>query len=205
MATYLGRLECTLTRDSEGFLVTSPSYRFDLAIEEDFVEEVGRLYGYQSIPAVAAAHAQPMRPDRETLRPIGSVKRLLVGRGWQEVVTFGFVSSAWESKLFPSRDAHGAPIRVENPIAAHLDVMRTTLAGGLVDVLRNNLARRQERIRIFETGRVYLRTDDGYAQPLRLGGLAYGAAVPEQWGEKPAPSISSTSKAMWKRCSRRVR
>ena len=184
MMSYLERLNCTLTRDGEGFAVTPPSYRFDLAIEEDFVEEIARLYGYEAFPAVAAAHAQAMRPDRETLRPITSVKRLLVARGWQEVVTFGFVSASWESKLFPSQDARGAPIRVENPIAAHLDVMRTTLAGGLIDVLRNNLARKQERIRIFETGRIYLRTDGRYDQPQRLGGLAYGATVPEQWGEK---------------------
>ena len=184
IATYLTRLECTFTRDGEGFEVTPPSYRFDLAIEEDLVEEIARLYGYDAIPAVAAAHAQAVRPDQETLRPTAAVKRLLVARGWQEVVTFGFVSSSWEAKLFPARDARGAPIRVENPIAAHLDVMRTTLAGGLLDVLRNNLARKQERIRIFETGRIYLRTDGGYDQPPRLGGLAYGPAVPEQWGER---------------------
>jgi phenylalanyl-tRNA synthetase beta chain len=92
------------------------------------------------------------------------------------------VSSAWESTLFPARDANAAPIRVRNPIAAHLDVMRTTLAGGLIDVLRTNLSRKQERLRVFEAGRCFWRAGQGYEQPLRLGGLAYGDALPEQWG-----------------------
>ena len=184
IAAYLTRLDCTLARTGDNFSVTPPSYRFDLAIEEDFVEEVARLHGYDAIPAIAAAHAQTMRPDREALRPVSAIKRLLVGRGWQEAVTFSFVSSSWESKLFPTRDAQAAPIRIENPIAAHLDVMRTTLGGGLIDVLRNNLARKQERVRVFETGRVYLRAANGYDQPRRIGGLAFGSAVPEQWGEK---------------------
>jgi phenylalanyl-tRNA synthetase beta chain len=184
IATHLSRLDCMFTRAGDVFSVTPPSYRFDLSIEEDFVEEIARLHGYDAIPAIAAAHPQPMRPDREGLRPVTVLKRLLVGRGWQEAVTFSFVSSSWESKLFPARDAQGAPIRVENPIAAHLDVMRTTLAGGLIDVLRNNLARKHERIRVFETGRVYLRSERGYDQPQRLGGLAYGPVAPEQWGEK---------------------
>ena len=184
IASQLSRLDCTFSRADDDFIVTPPSYRFDLAIEEDFVEEIARLHGYDAIPAIAAAHAQPVRPDRETARPTVAAKRLLVSRGWQEAVTFSFVSSTWESKLFPSRDARQSPIRVENPIAAHLDVMRTTLAGGLIDVLRSNLARKQERVRIFETGRVYLRTENGCDQPQRLGGLAYGAVLPEQWGER---------------------
>jgi len=184
IAVHLSRLDCTYTRAGDDFSVTPPSYRFDLAIEEDFVEEVARLYGYEAIPAVAAAHVQPMRPDPEARRPVAAIKRLLVGRGWQEAVTFSFVSSSGEAKLFPARDARAAPIRVENPIAAHMDVMRTTLAGGLLDVLRNNLARKLERVRIFETGRVYLRGDERYDQPSHLGGLAYGPVAPEQWGEE---------------------
>ena len=111
-----------------------------------------------------------------------AIKRLLVARGWQEAITFSFVNSAWESTLFPARDARAAPIRVRNPIATHLDVMRTTLAGGLIDVLRTNLSRKQERLRVFEAGRCFWRAAQGYEQPLRLGGLAYGDALPEQWG-----------------------
>ena len=184
IAVHLSRLDCSYTRAGDDYSVTPPSYRFDLAIEEDFVEEVARLYGYDAIPALAAAHPQRMRPDREAVRPVAAIKRLLVDRGWQEAVTFSFVSSSSEAKLFPARDARAVPIRVENPIAGHLDVMRTTLAGSLLEVLRNNLARKLERVRVFETGRVYLRADGRYEQPLKLGGLAYGPVAPEQWGEK---------------------
>ena len=112
-----------------------------------------------------AAAARRCCPIREAVRPVIAIKRLLVARGWQEAITFSFVSSAWESTLFPARDARAAPIRVRNPIAAHLDVMRTTLAGGLIDVLRTNLARKQERVRIFEAGRCYWRAEQGYEQP----------------------------------------
>jgi phenylalanyl-tRNA synthetase beta chain len=123
-----------------------------------------------------------MLPDAEAVRPAMAIKRRLVACGWQEAITFSFVSSAWESTLFPARDGRTAPIAVTNPIAAHLDVMRTTLAGGLLDVLRTNLARKHERVRVFEAGRCFWRADQGYAQPVRLGGLAYGDALPEQWG-----------------------
>jgi phenylalanyl-tRNA synthetase beta chain len=182
IGALFGRLGFSSTREGDDFLVTPPSYRFDLAIEEDFVEEVARLHGFDVIPVAVSAQRQAMLPAAETTRPTMAVKRLLVARGWQEAITFNFVSSAWESALFPGRDERGAPVGVRNPIAAHLDVMRTTLAGGLLDVLRTNLARKQERVRIFEVGRCYQRAVQGYDQPMRLGGLAYGDALPEQWG-----------------------
>ncbi len=177
-----GRLGFSSTREGDDFLVTPPSYRFDLAIEEDFVEEIARLHGFDSIPVAVSAQRQSMLPAPEAARPAMDVKRLLVARGWQEAITFNFVSSAWEAALFPGRVESAAPIRVRNPIAAHLDVMRTTLAGGLLEVLRTNLARKQERVRVFETGRCYWRAAQGCDQPMRLGGLAYGEAAPEQWG-----------------------
>jgi phenylalanyl-tRNA synthetase beta chain len=182
IATLFTRLGFSFERVDEDFLVTPPSYRFDLVIEEDFVEEIARIHGFDAIPAVAARHAQTMVPYAEAVRPAMAVKQRLVARGWQEAITFSFVSSAWESTLFPARDGRTAPIAVTNPIAAHLDVMRTTLAGGLLDVLRTNLARKHERVRVFEAGRCFWRADQGYHQPVRLGGLAYGDVLPEQWG-----------------------
>ncbi len=182
MATLFGRLDLTYTRDGADFLVTPPTFRFDLAIEEDFVEEIARLYGYDAIPAVPSAHVQAMLPAPEASLSEGALKRRLVARDWQEAITFSFVSSAWEASLFPDRHGNAAPIAVLNPIASHLDVMRTTLAGGLIEVLRTNLARRHERVRVFETGRCFIRTDGGCDQPLRFGGLAWGHASPEQWG-----------------------
>ena len=101
--------------------------------------------------------------------------------------TFSFVSSATEAALLPDRAPDALPLAVLNPIASQLDVMRTTLAGGLIEVLRTNLARRAERIRVFEVGRCFLRAAPGSDQPLRLAGLAYGGAVEvECWAQFPA-------------------
>ena len=186
--SLFGRLGVAFTRAGDEFLVTPPSYRFDLAIEEDFVEEIARLHGFDAIPAIVAPQPSAMLPSVEAVRPMMAFKHGLVARGWQEVVTFSFVSSAWEKTLFPARDASAAPILVQNPIAAHLDAMRTTLAGGLIDVLRTNLARKQERLRLFEAGRCYWRAAQGFDQPQRLGGLAYGDALPEQWGSPSRPT-----------------
>ncbi len=187
IAEYFRRLGCKVSVQADGWQVTPPSYRFDLAIEEDFVEEVARLYGYDAIPAAPSAHVQRMLPAAESQRPAADLKRRLAARDWQEVITFSFVSGATEEALFPERPETQRPLRVMNPIAAHLDVMRTTLAGGLLEVLRTNLARREERVRIFEMGRCFERTANGDRQPLRLGGLAYGDALPEQWGAARRP------------------
>ena len=98
------------------------------------------------------------------------------------------MSSAAEATLFPDRPSAAAPIAVQNPIATHLDVMRTTLAGGLLDVLRTNLARQHDRVRVFEVGRCFLRDGNGdLLQPFRIGGVAYGPALPEQWGAAKRP------------------
>ena len=184
MEGIFDRLELVHARSGDDFLVTPPSYRFDLAIEEDFVEEIARLHGYDAIPAVPAAHVQTMLPDPErALAPL-ALKRRLVDRDWQEAITFSYVSSAWESALFPGRDPDAAPIAVLNPIASHLDVMRTTLWGGLINVLATNLARKHDRVRVFETGRCFVRDGQGCLQPLSIGGLAYGDALPEQWGSQ---------------------
>src|SRR5208283_1558367 len=105
------------------------------------------------------------------------------GRDYQEIITFSFVSAAWEHAL----GIESNPIRVLNPIASNLDVMRSSLLGGLLDTLRTNANRKQDRVRIFEIGRCFARGGDGYDQPLRIAALASGAALPEQWGEAKRP------------------
>jgi phenylalanyl-tRNA synthetase beta chain len=182
IGTLFARLGLAFTRDGKDFIVTPPSSRFDLAIEEDFVEEIARLVSYDAIPAKPSAHVQTMLPDPEDAISPLALKRMLAARDWQEAVTFSFVSSATEAKLFPERASAAAPIAIQNPIASHLDVMRTTLAGGLLEVLQTNLARQHDRIRVFEVGRCFLRDSNGAEQPMRIAGLAYGPAVPEQWG-----------------------
>jgi len=165
-------------RSGDNFLVTPPSRRFDLAIEEDFIEETARIFGYDNIPAAPSAHVQHMLPDPERERSRHQVKRALVDLGWQEIVTFGFVSSLTEAALDPAVQ----PVRVQNPIAGHLDVMRTTLLPGLIETLRINVNRKAPRARLFELGRTFQHDGAGFAQPMRIGGLAYGPALPEQWG-----------------------
>ena len=179
VADVFTRLGLPFAKSGRDFTVTPPSRRFDLAIEEDLVEEVARIHGFDNIPATPRAHVDRMLADPEGTRPRRAVQRALVDLDWQEVVTFSFVSSGMEAAL----DASARPIKVLNPIAAHLDVMRTSLLPGLVDTLRTNVNRRLSRIRIFEVGRIFTRANSHYDQPLRVGGLAFGPALPEQWGE----------------------
>ncbi|HEX8739560.1 MAG TPA: phenylalanine--tRNA ligase subunit beta [Casimicrobiaceae bacterium] len=178
IADVFRRLDFPAARRGNDFVVTPPSYRFDLAIEEDLVEEVARIHGYDAIPARLGAHAIGMLPQAEGRRTPRTLRHRFAARGWQEVVTFGFVAAATERLL----DASARPIEVLNPIAAQLDAMRTTLLPGLIGTLQTNLRRRTAFARIFEIGRVFAR--DGLAQPMKLGGLAFGTSVPEQWGEK---------------------
>lgn len=172
------RLGIAVRRVGDDFDVTPPPWRFDLAIEEDYVEEVARVHGYETIPAAIGAHVPSMPAKPESRRTSFALRRALAARDWQEVVTFGFVSSEVERALDPA----AAPIPVRNPIAAHLDVMRTSLIPGLVEVLRANAGRRETRVRVFELARVFGRDGGTLRQPLKLGGLAWGPALPEQWG-----------------------
>jgi phenylalanyl-tRNA synthetase beta chain len=102
-----------------------------------------------------------------------------VTRDYQEVVTYSFVDAEWEADL-----GNVAPIPLKNPIASQMGVMRSTLWGGLLDCLRFNVNRKQPRVRIFELGRIFVTGEEGFDQPLRLAGVAFGTAVPEQWGDK---------------------
>ncbi len=178
IADVFTRLGLAFARDHSDFVVTPPARRFDLAIEEDLVEEVARIHGYDAIPAAPTAHVQRMLPDPEEHRTGHAVRRRFADRDWQEIVTFGFVSSATEAALDPA----AVPIRVMNPIAAQQDVMRTSLLPGLVETLKTNVNRKMTRVRVFELGRVFRHAGAGFLQPLRMGGLAFGPAAPEQWG-----------------------
>ena len=168
--------------------VTPPSWRFDLAIEEDLIEEVARVIGFNQLPDTAPMAPVLPRPQAEGRRSSHAVRRAVAALGYQETINFSFVEARWESELHGNAD----PIKVLNPIAAPLAVMRSSLIGSLVQVLRHNLARKAPRVRVFELGRVWWRdagvaSSDtsvaGVAQPLRLGGLAYGPATATQWGQ----------------------
>ncbi|MDP2878768.1 MAG: phenylalanine--tRNA ligase subunit beta [Sulfuricella sp.] len=161
------------------FQVTPPSYRFDLAIEADLIEEMARLYGYDNIPALPPRGSLNMLAQSEAARGRDALQALLTARDYQEVINYSFVDAAWE------RDIAGndSPLPLKNPIASQMGVMRSTLFGGLIDNLSFNLNRKQERVRLFETGCCFYRSAEGFNQPERIAGLCYGNAKPEQWGE----------------------
>jgi phenylalanyl-tRNA synthetase beta chain len=187
MSQIFTRLGLAFEFDGEIFAVTPPPYRFDIEIEEDLIEEVARIYGFEKIPAHPPTAANEMRATNETRRSIHAIRHALAARDYAETVNFSFVDEQWERDFAGNEN----PVRLLNPIASQMSVMRTTLIGSLISVLRHNLNRRAERIRVFEAGRVFLRDPsvpagelavEGYAQPKRIGALAYGPVAEEQWG-----------------------
>ncbi|MGB6116057.1 MAG: phenylalanine--tRNA ligase subunit beta [Comamonas sp.] len=188
----LTRLGLAPTEHDGVISVTPPSYRFDLRIEEDLIEEVARIIGYQKLPADAPLGRITPRLRAESERSRYAARRELAALGYQETVNFSFVEERWEHELA----GNDAPIRLLNPIASQMSVMRSSLLGSLMQALKFNLDRKAARVRIFEVGRVYRRdasvrdtdaTVQGYAQPVHIAALAYGAAAPLQWGEKERP------------------
>ena len=191
-AGIFSRLGLACKETADGFEVTPPSYRFDIAIEEDLIEEIARIHGYERIPANQPRARAAMSPQREALRPMIRVKEAVAARDYQEVVNFSFVEAEWERDLCGNQ----TPVTLLNPISSQASVMRSSLAGSLVANVRYNLNRKQSRVRAFEIGRVYRAdaavedgplTVGGIAQPLKLGGIAYGPAYPEQWGWRERP------------------
>jgi phenylalanyl-tRNA synthetase beta chain len=169
-------------------IVAPPSWRFDIQIEEDLIEEVVRVIGFDKLPkrAPKAPVTSQVRPEAQ--RSLYAVRRSVAARGYQEAITFSFVEEKWEADFA----GNTAPIRVLNPIASPLAVMRSSLIGSLVEVLKTNLARKADRVRIFEVGRVFKRdasvadgaqTVAGFDQPVRVSGLAYGSADALQWAQ----------------------
>lgn len=183
IAGLFSGLGLPFVREGDDFLVTPPSWRFDIEIEEDLIEEIARLFGYDNIPAPAPRGRLKMMVQPEAQRPQARIRQMLVDRGYQEVVNFAFVEEAWEADFA----ANAAPIRLANPIASQMAVMRSTLFGGLISNLVTNLKRKQTRVRLFETGRTFYRDAQGtpvagFHQPWKLAGLAYGGALPDGWG-----------------------
>lgn len=175
---------------SAGLLtVVPPLYRFDLQIEEDLIEEVARMVGYNNLP-----HTPPQAPitakiRSETERSSFAVRRSLAALGYQETINFSFVEESWEHGLAGNAN----PVKLLNPIASQMGVMRSSLLGSLVQALKFNQARKQPRVRLFEIGRVFLRdasvlntdtTVQGFHQPMRVAGLVCGSVDVLQWGRK---------------------
>jgi phenylalanyl-tRNA synthetase beta chain len=183
IATLLQRLQLDFTANGDDYRVTPPSFRFDLSIEVDLIEELARLYGYDNIPAQAPQAALTMLPCSELQRPLARIRQTLVVRDYQEIVSYAFLEKQIETELCGNDN----PVALQNPIASNLAVMRSSLIGGLVGALRFNLNRKQARVRLFEAGACFAKVNDEYVQSQMLSGLAYGAAQPEQWGDAARP------------------
>lgn len=187
IADIFTRLQLDFVREEGKFLVTAPSYRFDIEIEEDLIEEVARVYGFENIPTRPPVAPSAMLIEPENTRSLFAIRHQLADLGYQEVVNMSFVESSWEQD-FAGNDA---PIRLRNPIASQLSVMRSSLIGSLVANVRYNLNRKAGRVRAFEIGAVFKRNPEvqdgplsvaGYEQPKRVAAIAYGPALDEQWG-----------------------
>ncbi|HEY6241202.1 MAG TPA: phenylalanine--tRNA ligase subunit beta [Burkholderiales bacterium] len=171
----------------EAFVVTPPSFRFDIEIEEDLIEEVVRVYGFERIPARPPRAPATPRVQSEAHRSPHALRQQLAASDYYEAINFSFVDAQWETDFAGEVN----PIRLVNPIASQLAVMRSTLIGSLVSNVAYNLGRKLVRVRVFELGRVFLRDPvaiegaldvAGVRQPMRLGAIAYGPALEEQWG-----------------------
>ena len=195
MPVSLDQCEAIFTRlgfdqqiEGDTIRVTPPSHRFDIQIEEDLIEEVARVIGFDQLPDMPPLAPVTARVRVEAQRNSHTVRRALAGLDYQEGIHFSFVEERWERELA----GHANPIRVLNPIASPLSVMRSSLIGSLVQAARSNLARKATRVRVFEIGRVFTRdatvidsdtTVAGIHQPLKVAGLALGPAEQLQWGQ----------------------
>ncbi|MFM8465103.1 MAG: phenylalanine--tRNA ligase subunit beta, partial [Burkholderiaceae bacterium] len=187
VADIFTRLGLPFTQTDDHFLVTAPSYRFDIEIEEDLIEEIARVHGFDNIPALPPVSANQIRLAPEHVRSLFTVRRQLADLDFQEVVNYSFIDETAEHS-FGVAD----PIKLLNPIASQMSVMRSQLLSGLVANVRYNLNRKASRVRVFEIGAVFSKDTGvadgplsvaGIAQPKRLAALAYGPVADEQWGQ----------------------
>ena len=167
--------------------VQAPSFRFDLQIEEDLIEEVARMVGYNNLPNTPPLAPITASVCKESQRSPHALRHHLAALGYQETINYSFVDARWEHELA----GHANPIQLLNPIASHMNVMRSTLLGSLLNVVKFNVDRQASRVRVFEIGRVFHKdasvhnsdtTVQGFDQPMHVAGMAFGSAAPLQWG-----------------------
>lgn len=184
VAAIFNRLGMEVESQASGWKVTPPSFRFDIAIEVDLIEELARVYGYDRLPRRSLAMSSRLRGASEKRLDLDRVKDLLVDRGYQEAITYSFVDNQLQAKIAPEDEA----IALKNPISSDLSVMRTTLWSGLLQAALRNVKRQQSRIRLFESGLKFLKEGQAIRQEKQLAGLAMGSVYPEQWGEESRPA-----------------
>ncbi|WP_110665083.1 phenylalanine--tRNA ligase subunit beta [Salinicola halophilus] len=176
----LARLGMSVTVSDAGWRVQAPSWRFDIAIEEDLIEELARIHGYNRLP-VRRPQARPaLAPDEEATQPLARLRRHLVSRGYQEAITYSFVSPDLQAMIEPA----AVSPTLANPISSDMSVMRHSLFPGLLKALMHNLNRQQSRIRLFESGLVFRGSLNDLEQPAMVGGVICGARDVEGWNAR---------------------
>lgn len=183
VADIFRRLEMQVDDEADGWSVTPPSFRFDIAIEADLIEEVARIYGYNNLPTARLWMRPELTPAPEGALSLDRLKDLLVDRGYQEAITYSFVDEALQNRIAPGDRV----MRLQNPISADLAVMRSTLWSGLLTAALHNLNHQHTRIRLFEAGLRFLFESGEIRQQKMLAGLAIGSVFEEHWSEKQRP------------------
>lgn len=178
VAAVLSRLGMQVRVAAGGWRVTPPSYRFDIGIEADLIEEIARVVGYETFPGALPTMQATAAALPETRVPMPRFRHLLVDRDYQEVITYSFVDPALQALIEPD----AASARLANPIASNMAVMRTSLWPGLLQAVLYNQNRQQERLRFFELGARYLPRGGAVAEEAVLAGVVSGPAMAEQWG-----------------------
>ncbi|QNN46113.1 phenylalanine--tRNA ligase subunit beta [Thermomonas brevis] len=179
VARILGALGFAVAATDDGWQVTVPPRRFDIAIEEDLIEEVARIHGYDAIPTTLPGGATRLVPATETRSSEHDARRQLVARDYLEAINYAFVDA---DLLATWRLADGS-VALANPLSAELGVMRTRLLPGLTAALARNAARQQSRVRLFEIGRTFGMGGDAPVETIRIAAVVCGDAAAEQWGE----------------------
>ncbi|MCG7535026.1 phenylalanine--tRNA ligase subunit beta [Pseudoalteromonas sp. OOF1S-7] len=177
----LTRLGLDVTFANDSWTATVPSYRFDISIEEDLIEEVARVFGYNNIPNVAPTAALKMTDHQEAHLPVSRLRNELVARGYQEAITYSFVDPKKQQLLHPDSDALVLP----HPISVEMSAMRVSLMPGLLNAVAYNQNRQQSRIRLFEHGLKFIKdetAENGVRQSPVIGGVVYGNTHNEHWG-----------------------
>ncbi len=178
VARILNNLRLATKSHKEGWSVDIPSFRFDIDIEDALIEEVARIHGYDEIPETTAIAETPLAPAPEGFIDLDVVAGMLVARDYQEVITYSFVDQETDTSLAGTT----SELVLSNPISSEMSVMRSSIWPGLLGAAASNVARQQERVRVFEVGKTYHGSLKAPREILRVAGLAYGPAEPEQWG-----------------------
>ena len=175
----LKRLGMKIVKRRGGWTVTPPSYRFDLNIEVDLIEEVARLHGYENLPSSSFTATGQFVPVPDGVMTEQRARTVLIDRDYQEVITYSFVDPALQKAIYPNASS---PV-LSNPISEEMASMRAGLWPGLVSTAIYNMNRQQNRVRIFEKGSRFSLVRGRYTESEIIGGLVFGSVLPEQWGE----------------------